>query len=76
MELANLKKRIKTTEEDNTKDHHFEILRIKQKYENMMNDLKAQQERESLSFKGEFRTLGGGSPTSSPNRSKMQPIAV
>ena len=71
-----MKKRIKTTEEDNTKDHHFEILRIKQKYENMMNDLRAHQERESLSFKGEFRTLGGGSPTSSPNKSKMEAIKV
>ncbi len=74
-EVANLKQRIKTTGEDNTKEHHFESLRINQRYENTLNDQKAEQEREILSFKGEFRTLGG-SPTQSPSKSKVSEIKV
>ena len=56
------------TEEDNIKDHHFEEIRIRQRYENTLKDLKASQERECLSFKGEFKTLGGGTPPGSPSK--------
>ena len=63
VEYANLQKKIKTGREEQQKDKIKEEERINLKYGNIEKELKSNQEKEIMAFKGQFRSKGGqGSP--------------
>lgn len=68
--MKNLEQRIDTTRDEQNKDRSLTQLKMKQKYDNNMKDLKVAQEKEVLAFKGEFRNLGGTTASSSPSKTK------
>jgi hypothetical protein len=72
VELANLRKRYKTLLDELLTERKIEEDRLLKKHENFHKDLHSQQEKEQLSFKGEFRSKGG---RDSPTRTKTSFIA-
>ena len=69
-EMKNLEQRVNTTRDEQTKDRTITSMKMKQKYDNNMKDLKVAQEKDILAFKGEFRNLGGTSSSKSPSKTK------
>jgi hypothetical protein len=62
-ELAALQKKVRTGVDEQTKERKREEERINQKYANIAKELKSNQEKEILAFRGQFRSKGGqGSP--------------
>lgn len=63
-------KRIKTGRDEHFKDRFNEEIRLRKKFENIMKELKMQQDKEVLALKGQFKSKGGlGSPI---GKSKFQ----
>lgn len=61
--MKNLMKRIKTGKDEQMKDRFNEEVRLRKKFENIMKELKMQQDKEVLALKGQFKSKGGlGSP--------------
>lgn len=67
VELANLHKRVKTELDELGRERKIEEERLLQKHENLQRDLRNQQEKEVLNYKGQFRSRGG---RDSPMRTK------
>lgn len=59
VELANLKMKYKNMLDESITDRKIEEERLLQKQENLLSDLKSQQDKEVLNYKGEFRSKGG-----------------
>ncbi len=54
-----MQKRIKTGRDEQMKDRFNEEVRLKKKFENIMKELRMQQDKEVLGLKGQFKSKGG-----------------
>ena len=68
-EMTNFQKRVATSRAEKNRDRKIEEDKINLKYDNFMRDLKKNQEKEVLAFKGQFKSLGGtATAASSPTK--------
>ena len=75
VELTNLRKKVQAGLEEKEREKKAEDAKLEKKFANVHRELKAQQEKEILHFKGEFKSKGGqSSPLSSKSRIKWTMI--